>query len=333
MFRYFGSKASTAATVADIALSGIRPRTACDAFGGLANIGAELKRRGCKVTACDLLASANAFQYARIHCSSVPSFQMVRDQLGIPTLVELAAILNERTAPRSWFVHEYSKVRHFFTGRNAAKIAGAWLTIAQWNRSGWLSDGERKYVVASLINCADSVANTAGTYYAYLKHWHRKALRPFKFEWFPVEHATYEGSALMGDALQCLKGKYFDLLYLDPPYNERDYSRYYHLPETLAGLRAKRIDPESTCGQPIRRSNLGPSIRAAMELSYIEELISATRWRRLVVQYAHGAHIPLRQLRRSLAHFGHITEHQVRALRYRTTTGSRAQTHYVFVVN
>ena len=43
-----------------------------------------------------------------------------------------------------------------------------------------------------------------------------------------------KNSASLADARDLAKTWRVDILYLDPPYNERDYSGYYHLPETLA---------------------------------------------------------------------------------------------------
>ena len=333
MFRYFGSKASSAKFVADIALDGVGPTTVADAFGGLGNIGAEFKQRGCHVTTCDLLTFPNAFQHARIGCQEVPQFVRVREELGIGSTAELLDVLNKAERPSHWFVREYSQLRPFFTPENGRHVGAAWANIVRWNRRGWLSDTERKYAVASLLNCADACANTAGTYYAYLKSWHRKALKPFRMEWLASVPGSIPGIALKGDALECLANKSFGVLYLDPPYNSRDYSRYYHLPETLAKLRAVSIDKTSTAGQPVRRSTEGQAIREAMREPYIANLIKSVKWKRLIVEYADGAHIPTMKLQRALSEFGTVMVHVAPALGYRTTSGIRGQKHHVFVVD
>lgn len=333
MFRYFGSKSSTAAFVADIALDNFQAATVADAFGGLGNMGVEFRRRGCKVTTCDLLSFPIAFQFSRINCSRTPSFEMVISQLGLKSTDDLALFLNNLRPASDWFVREYSERRQFFTKENALRIGGAWGEISRWDRKGWLPPMERKYAIASLLNSLDRCANTAGTYYAYLKTWHRKALRPFGFEWLPTETKEVQGQALQGDSLVSLSGKSYDLLYLDPPYNSRDYSRYYHLPETLAGLKAIKVDSTSKSGQPVERPVHGAAIRAAMGMPYLEQLITNVEWRRLVLQYAGGAHISLPDLRNLLSQFGGLVEHKIPALGYRTTKGPRANTHHVFVVN
>lgn len=48
-------------------------------------------------------------------------------------------------------------------------------------RMGLTSSKENSLLTASLIDSMDWVANTAGTYYAYLKGWSHKASRTFRF--------------------------------------------------------------------------------------------------------------------------------------------------------
>jgi len=333
MFRYFGSKVSTAPLVADIAQDGFDPVTIADAFGGLGNMGVEFKRRDCKVTTCDLLSFPNSFQHARIVCKRRPRFLKVCKGLEVERVSQLIDVLNTKNQPSHWFIREYSEIRQFFTPENAKRISAAWVEIIRWNRNGWLSDSERKYVIASFLNSADACANTAGTYYAYLKNWDRKALKQFSMQWLPVESGKTAGVALQGDALECLANKTFDLLYLDPPYNNKDYSRFYHLPETLAKLKAVPVDSGSKSGQPVQRSTLGATIREAMRLPYLTKLIGTVSWKRLVVQYADGAHIPLSQFYSVLDGFGDVAVHEIPSIGYRTTKGPRQQKHHVFIVD
>ncbi len=333
MFRYFGSKASTASVVADAALDGYEGASIADAFGGLGNIGAEFKVRGCVVTACDLLSFPNTFQYVRLVCEAKPEFRKVVNYLGVDNADDLLAHLNSKTLPESWLVSEYASHRKFFTISNADSIAGVWNEIRAWIQLELLNTEELKFLTASFLNSMDAVANTAGTYYAYLKSWDRKSLKTFNFSWYDGLVKGPRGSALRGDALTCLAGKSFDILYLDPPYNSRDYSRYYHLPETLANYKEVIVDPNSKCGQPIERSKVGVGIREAMKLPYLNAMITSVNWRRLVVQYAEGAHISLEALAQELSSHGRLHVHEVSALGYQSKNGARKQTHHVFIID
>ncbi|KTC24630.1 hypothetical protein AO391_11595 [Pseudomonas marginalis ICMP 9505] len=333
MFRYFGSKASTASIVADATLGGYEGASIADAFGGLGNIGAEFKLRGCSVTACDLLRFPNAFQHVRLVCETMPSFRKVKNYLGINSSEDLRIYLNSKYDPDSWFVYEYSASRRFFSGSNAASIAGVWYEIISWIKLGLIDDNEVKFLTASLLNSMDAVANTAGTYYAYLKSWDRKAIKDFSFSWYDGLVEGPKGTALNGDALESLSGRSFDVLYLDPPYNSRDYSRYYHLPETLARFEEVQIDASSMSGQPVERSTAGGKVREAMKLPYLSSLICSVGWSRLVVQYAEGAYISLEDLAEELSCHGTMKVHEVSALGYQSKNGARKQTHHVFIID
>jgi adenine-specific DNA-methyltransferase len=331
--RYFGSKSSTVEAVVDLALDGMRIRSAADAFGGLGTIGAALRRRNVHVTTCDILSMPHAFQHARVVCSSVPRYLSVRRNLGLDSREAMLNHLLQRRNPRSWIVTEFAKERMFFTMDNAVRIAGAWDEICRWNKSGWLSTSERAHLVASLIDAVDACANTAGTYYAHLKRWDRKALRPFSLSLLPVSPGLPRGQALRGDALDTLREREFDLLYLDPPYNDRDYARYYHLPESLAKLRRPRTNPDSLAGLPKTIGVESAQFRRATKLDYLQSLLTHVGWKRVVVQYCDDAFIPLPDLRDCLSEQGIMREYEINALGYTTTSRKRRSRHHVFIVD
>lgn len=331
--RYFGSKSSTVGPVVRLAVSGMHVETAADAFGGLGTIGAALRRQSIKVTTCDVLNMPHAFQHTRVVCSTTPRYLTVRRQLGLDSVEAVVSHLAKRRNARSWIVREFSEQRMFFTADNAARIAGAWDSIRQWDGNGWLSMSERSHLLASLIDSADACANTAGTYYAYLKTWYRKALRPFTLALLEVPAGLPAGQAKRGDALDNLRGHQFDLLYLDPPYNDRDYARYYHLPESLAQLKRPRTNPTSIAGVPETVGVASSQFRRAMKLEYLHNLAEQVRWKRLVVQYCDDAYIPLPLLRACLKQHGRMREFKLNALGYTTTSRERRSQHHVFIVD
>lgn len=331
--RYFGSKASTVDSVVELALDGITARTAADAFGGLGTIAAALRRHQIRVTTCDVLEMPHAFQHTRVVCSTMPKYLGVRRHLNLASREAVVEHLRQQRNPRSWIVREFATKRMFFTPENAAPIAGAWDEIRRWEANGWLSPSERCHLVASFVDAVDACANTAGTYYAYLKQWDRKALRPFSLSLLPVPSGLPSGQALQGDACDRLKGREFDLLYLDPPYTGRDYARYYHLPESLALLQQPCTNPESVAGLPMTIGEATRQFRQALKLDYLQSLVEQVNWKRLVVQYCDGAYIPLSQLRTYLSGQGNMKEHTLNTLGYTTTSRQRRSQHNVFIVD
>lgn len=333
MFRYFGTKASTSGYVAEIVNQLTSSGTIADAFGGLGTIGAELKSHGHHVTTCDVLTFPHYFQVARIECNQIPQFEELKTHENLSTTDELLTHINKQMAPDSWIVREFAQKRKFFTEPNAIKLAGIWSAIVNWDNLGLLTYQEKAMLIASLLNSMDKVANTAGTYYAYLKSFHRKAVLPLQFDWIEIKQGMQNGKALLGDAFYQLDGRSFDVLYLDPPYNRRNYAHYYHLPETLANLKIKKINALTVSGVPEESHPFAPNIRSAMDITYLNKIINGVNWKHLIFHYCDNAIIPLKLIRSSLQCYGNYKEHIIPALGYTTRKTERKTNHNVFVIS
>ncbi len=98
------------------------------------------------------------------------------------------------------------------------------------SRKEKLNQKEYNILLASLIYSIDRVANTVGHFDAYIKKPIPK--KPFKFrliKTFDIKNIEIYRK----DANQLAKKIKGDIAYIDPPYNSRQYSRFYHLYETL----------------------------------------------------------------------------------------------------
>lgn len=95
-----------------------------------------------------------------------------------------------------------------------------------------LSDREKSILLASLIYSCDKVANTVGHYDAYRKKTQIKDR--FKFELIkPIDTTGKNVFIHRLDANELVKKIKADVVFIDPPYNSRQYSRFYHLLENL----------------------------------------------------------------------------------------------------
>ena len=105
----------------------------------------------------------------------------------------------------------------------------------EWRRSGAIGDDAFYVLLAGIIEGADRVANTAGVYAAFIKRWQPNALKPFAVVTEAPIASRARCRAYQADAVDVARtlGR-IDLLYLDPPYNTRQYAGYYHVPELIA---------------------------------------------------------------------------------------------------
>ena len=123
----------------------------------------------------------------------------------------------------------------FFSKNDAAKIGLIRDDLDTLLKGGKITQKEFYALLASLLYSADRVANTVGHYDAYRKN---AALQDrLKFELiepFECECEIFrEDANALAKKLQ-KKGEKIDLAFIDPPYNSRQYARFYHLLETLA---------------------------------------------------------------------------------------------------
>ena len=96
-----------------------------------------------------------------------------------------------------------------------------------------LSNREKSILLASLIYSCDKVANTVGHYDAYRKKIQIKDR--FKFELIkPIDTTGKNVFIHRVDANELVKKIKADVVFIDPPYNSRQYSRFYHLLEGIA---------------------------------------------------------------------------------------------------
>lgn len=93
-----------------------------------------------------------------------------------------------------------------------------------------LTEKEFAIILASLIYSIDRLANTLGHYEAYIK----KIITPRKLILRMIDVNNFSGAEIFQeDANQLARNIHVDAVYIDPPYNSRQYSRFYHLLETL----------------------------------------------------------------------------------------------------
>jgi adenine-specific DNA-methyltransferase len=230
--RYIGNKTRLLPFILrTLKKSGIPVGRAHDAFAGTASVSRALKAKGWRVYSSDLLMSSYVFQRAYV----------VAEQAE-PRLGEFARELSA-VAPREGFISRHfspaggsaSEGRMYFTPENAARIDAAREELGIWRKAGTIGEDTYYLLLAAIIEGADRVANTAGVYASYMKTWQPNARRSFEI----IPEVPVKGSqpamAYLMDATDAANAiGEVDLLYIDPPYNSRQYVAYYHIPEILA---------------------------------------------------------------------------------------------------
>lgn len=290
--RYFGSKKSTLSQLEAHIPDPTPGAVSGDLFGGIGIVSALLKSKGYRVVTADQLLFPTYFQIATLEYSIQPYFRALRTKYKWSSAADVCEELNGcRDIGSNWFLSEYAIKRQFFLPENALRIQSAWNRIRTWDKAGLLNRKERAFLLASLIDSMDYVANTAGTYYAYLKGWTRKALHPFRYRFLKPAPGPSGGIVIQGDASDIHKKYEFDFLYLDPPYNGRNYSLYYHLPETIA--RCEEPQVRGKAGVPERTPLYSPMYRSTTGKCLLSEILRTSSFTSVAIQYSHDGLVPM----------------------------------------
>lgn len=237
--RYIGSKLNLLPQLdAVVSERQIYGGTFCDVFSGTGTVGRYFKNRF-SVYSNDLLYFSHVIQYAGIQLNSVPDLSELEREIGNPF-----HYLNNINASKYNFHSDpfvamnyscYGKdERMYFTEINALHIDAIRQSIQEWLDKGLITINGFMFLLASLLECVPSVSNIAGTYGAYLKHWDPRTSKPVVLEPIYVIDNGKQNISYNEDANELIKKISGEVLYVDPPYNGRQYLGNYHVLETIA---------------------------------------------------------------------------------------------------
>lgn len=146
--------------------------------------------------------------------------------------------LNQLEGVEGFIFQEYSESgtagRLYFSAKNGKKIDAMRLHIEQLFQSCKINEDFYTLLIATLLVATDKIANIASVYCAYLKKLKKTAMG--QIELTPIERALkqVEHKIHRADSNDLIKNINGEILYLDPPYNGREYGSYYHLLNTLS---------------------------------------------------------------------------------------------------
>lgn len=247
----------------------------CDIFAGTGVVGRNFKTRVRKVISND---------------SEYYSYVLNRNYIGNHTEIadkqDYIDELNALPTDTAGFVYKNyclggGTERQYFSDNNGLKIDAIRKRIEQWNAESCITQNLYYFLLASLLESADKVANTASVYGAYLKHLKKSAQKEFVLQPALYELNDNEHSVFNADSNELILHIEGDILYLDPPYNARQYGANYHLLNTIAAY--NEFTPKGKTGmRDYRRSKYCSARTVADEF---ENLVADAKFRYIFLSY------------------------------------------------
>lgn len=160
-----------------------------------------------------------------------PNVEVVTD-IFVGTGADLIRYYNQQNiAEENYMTENFADT--YFSRNDCAKIGFIRDDIERQYRLNLIKDRERAVLIASLIYAMDSIAETCGHYDAFRQNaiFDRHLILPALD--VPVSNNA-NNRCFNEDANSLVRHIRAELVYLDPPYNSRQYSDTYHLLENVA---------------------------------------------------------------------------------------------------
>lgn len=327
--RYYGCKTKLLDYIEDVVktLPVKKGSIFFDIFSGTTAVGQHFKRLGYTVYSNDFLEFAYSLARTNIETAKIPKFK----KLALSE--DIIDYLNGLKGKAGFITKNYSPFngnkRQYLSIENAKKVDVIREQIEDWKKSKLISETEYYYLIASLINAISLVANVTGTYAAFLKSWDKRALKPITLEHGEVFDNERENKAFHADANNLVGMHKVDILYLDPPYNARQFASNYFFLELVAEGWFKKI-PEIYGNAGMRpyedqKSDYSISKKAADALL---DLVSKAKAKYVLLSYNDEGIIPIPRLKEILSTRGEVKEYTKEHKRYRAINqdGSKIST-------
>lgn len=241
-----------------------------DIFSGTGVVANHFNNEKTKIITNDLLFSNYVSHYAFFS----------DDVYSEDKITKLLAHLNNITPVDNYFSDIFAN--KFFSLDAAKKIGTIREEIENLNDE--ISKREKYILITSLIYAIDKIANTCGHYDTFLKN--SSMPNDFKMQHLKINNSNNKNNIILnGDADKIINEvDAVDILYLDPPYNSRQYISTYHLIENLA--RWDKSEVEGAASKMLNRKEYNSAYCLKKANQAFEDLINKAKAKYIILSYS-----------------------------------------------
>ena len=293
---YIGSKHKLSNFISDTIISvvgsDLSDKIFCDIFAGTGIIGRTFKTKVKSIISNDI--EFYSYVLNKNYIENCTKFKYEN----------LLSELNNIDGVEGFIFEEYSENgkgnRLYFSEYNGKKIDAARQKIENWKTDKQITDRQYYFLLASLLESADKLANTASVYGAFLKKIKKSAqkeliIEPALFTLNKNKHQVFNEDANV--LVQKIEG---DILYLDPPYNARQYGANYHILNTIAEY--KPFTPKGKTG--LRSYQKSKYCRKNIVIQEFENLIKNANFKYIFLSYNNEGLMSVEDVRKIMQKYG-----------------------------
>lgn len=310
-----------------------------DFFAGTSSVSKFFKKLDYQIYSSDLLYSSYVLQQAYIVNNENLEFEKllksieIKDSQIFSSPLELVVQYLNQIKPVKGFISEnytpegtsnLTIPRMYFSVENGKIIDSIRLQIENWKTDNLINENEYFVLIACLIETVPYYANISGVYAAFQKKWDPRAIKKLNLRTIELIINTKKNYSFNENSTNLISQIETDIIYLDPPYNQRQYAPNYHILETIA----KYDNPEIKGIAGLRnydnqKSKFCNAKTALEELSYIAE---KSNYKTLILSYNTEGIMKKNDIFLTLNKYGIVELIEFEYLRFKSNNNGESKT-------
>lgn len=305
----------------------------CDFFSGTSNVGRHFKEKGFKIISSDLLFFSYVLQEAYIKNNEEPKFEKLLKEIKVKNtrlfnspINNVVDYLNNIKGAKGFIYKNYTPegttnseiIRMYFTGKNGSKIDAIRKKIENWKKNELIKDSEYYILLAILIESVPFYSNISGVYGAFLKKYDPRALKDFELKPINFYKSKNNHKVFNKNSMDLIEDLDVDILYLDPPYNGRQYGGNYHVLETIA--RYDNPEIKGITGMRNYDDQKSEFCNTEKALSALDKIAKKSKYKILVLSYNSEGIMPQKKIETVLNKYGNLKVKEIDYLRFKSNS-------------
>lgn len=312
-----------------------------DLFSGTTSVARFYKNLGYTVYSSDIMYMSYCLQKAYIENNEEPKFEKLLSTITISNsliglfaspLEKVLAYLNKIPDIKGFIYENYTpegskelgQLRMYFSNENGLRIDAMRQQIETWYKENLLLENEYFILLSCLIETVSFYANVAGVYAAFYKKWDPRAIKLLELRTIKLYNNKKKNHVYNVNSLDLIESIDTDILYLDPPYNGRQYLPNYHLLETIA-----KYDNPSIKGVTGMREYEGKKstfCNAKTALRDLDLIAKKSKYKFLVLSYNSEGIMKTDDIISTLLKYGNVKLEQFQYARFKSNNKGLSKT-------